>query len=140
MLDTQSLHKKVQELADCYKGTDFLKEMSLLANTEDVEEGALKWLALAVLHGVNSNAEQVSIRRTRDGQVSVLAKYRKTFLPSPGGAIGERIIEAIRAITHFEKDKEKGPLAFGWGTESLELRVKVKREEDKETVTLEFPK
>ncbi len=61
-------------------------------------------------------------------------------MPSPGNEIGAKAMEVIREITHFEKEKEKGPLAFGWGNESLELKVKVKREPGKETVTLEFPR
>jgi hypothetical protein len=69
----------------------------------------------------------------------VLAEYRKTLLPAPGDELGLKIVDALRAITHFDKDKEKGPFAFGWGNESLELTVKVKREDKKETLTLEFP-
>lgn len=140
MLDTSSLHRKVQDMADCYKGTDFLKEMSRLPSDQDTEEAATKWLALAVLHGVNANAEEVSIRRHGDGQVTVQAKYRRANLPSPGQDIGEKIIEAIREITHLEADKAKGLLAFGLGADNLELRVKVKKKGDQETATLEFPK
>ncbi|GAB4280089.1 MAG: hypothetical protein Kow0092_35790 [Deferrisomatales bacterium] len=140
MLDKRTAQMKVQELADCYKATDYLKEMCRIEEEGDPEEAALKWIALAVLHGVNANAESVSLRRHPDGQVTVLAQYRDTFLPSPGSGVGEKVIEAIRRITHFEKDKEKGPWAFGWGNESLELRVKVKRKDGQETVTIEFPK
>lgn len=140
MLDKRTLHVKVQEFADCYKATDYLKEMCLVPKEEDATEGALKWIALAVLHGVNANAKKVSIRKTKDGEVTVQAEYRKTRLPSPGGTVGGKVIEAVREIAHFERDKEKGPLAFGWGNESLELGVKVKRDDDAETVTLEFPK
>lgn len=139
MLDKRNLHLKVQEMADCYKGTDFLKEMSLIPSDGDQEEAALKWIALAVLHGVNSNAKKVSLRRTSDGGVSVLAEYRPALLPAPGEEVGRRVIDDLRAIAHFESDKEKGPLAFGLGNDSLELHLKVKRKEGEETVTLEFP-
>ncbi len=139
MRDRRNLHLKVQELADCYKGTDPLKEMCLVPKEADPEEAALKWIALAVLHGVNSNAKKLSIEVGSDGEAAVTAEYRKARLPSPGGAVGRKAVEALRQITHFERDKEKGPLALGWGNESLELRVKVKRSDKGDTVELEFP-
>lgn len=139
MRDRRNLHLKVQELADCYKGTDPLKEMCLVPKEEDPDEAALKWIALAVLHGVNSNAKKLSIEVGPEGEASVTAEYRKARLPSPGGAVAKKAVEALRQITHFERDKEKGPLALGWGNESLELRVKVKRSDKGDTVELEFP-
>lgn len=84
MTDTVSLHLKVQELCNCFATTDPLKEMSSVKGGADKEEAALKWLALAALHGVNNNAEKISITKTDDGNVKVTAKYRKTDLPSPG--------------------------------------------------------
>jgi hypothetical protein len=140
MRDNQSLHLKAQEMADCYKSTDYLREMSLVSEDQDAEEAALKWIALAILHGVNSNAESVSIRRTEDGKVSVLAEYRKHFLPSPGGPVGDKAIEFLRCMVDLEVDKGKQQLAFGWGNESLDLRVKAKRGKGHDTVTIEFPK
>ena len=58
MKDTKSLHLKVQELCDCFATTDPLKEMSVVKNDADTQEAALKWLALAALHGVNNNAKK----------------------------------------------------------------------------------
>ena len=139
MRDSKSLHLKAQEMANCYKSTDYLREMSVVSEDQDPEEGALKWIALAILHGVNSNAESVSIRRTEDGTVSVLAEYRKHFLPSPGGPVGEKALEFLRCMVDLEKDKDKQQLAFGWGNESLDLKVKAKREKGRDTVTIKFP-
>lgn len=140
MLDKRSLHLKVQELADCYKGTDPLKEMCLVAKDADAAEAGLKWIALAVLHGVNNNAKKLRLDVGSDGEAVVTAEYRKARLPSPGGVVGKHAVEALREITHFEGDKEKGPLAFGWGNESLDLRVKVKRSERGDSVEIEFPR
>ncbi|MCK7512353.1 MAG: hypothetical protein MZV70_55485 [Desulfobacterales bacterium] len=84
MKEKRNLHLKVQELCDCYATTDPLKEMSALGQDKDKEEAALKWLALAALHGVNHNAEEITIGRDNKGQVKVVAKYRETELPSPG--------------------------------------------------------
>ena len=140
MLDKRNLHLKVQELCDCYAGTDYLKQMCLVPKDEDKGEAALKWIALAVLHGVNANADKIRITRKAEGDVVVTAEYRRATLPSPGGEIGSKAIEAIRQITHFEKDKEKGPLALGIRSDSMELSVDVRGKEGEESVTIKFPR
>lgn len=138
MLDKRSAHLKVQELCDCYAGTDYLKEMCLVPQGADLDEAALKWIALAVLHGINANAEKIKISCGDEG-VAVTAEYRRSRLPSPGAEVGQRVLEAIRRITHFEEDKEKGPLALGVRGDSLELEVEVKRKGGEESATLRFP-
>lgn len=140
MKDKRSLHLKVQELCDCYATTDPLREMSIVASGADKEEEALKWLALAVLHGVNANAKSITLSRTKDGGVKVVAKYRKSELPSPGGPVADKIFEAVRAITHIDASEGKSPLALGIRESSLELKVKMEIEDDEETVTIGFPK
>ena len=139
MKDKRSLHLKVQELCDCFTTTDPLKEMSKLTDDSDKDEAALKWLALAALHGVNANAERISITRSHSGKVEVIAKYRKSELPSPGSEIGEKILQAIRQIAHFEGDKGKTPLALGIRDSSIDINIKLKKEDGYEKLTLEFP-
>jgi hypothetical protein len=139
MRDKHSLHLKVQELCDCYATTDPLKEMSEIERDTDKDEAALKWLALAILHGINANAKEISISRSPDRDVEVMAKYRKTDLPNPGFDIGEKVIDAMREITHIEGGKGKTPLALGIRDGSVELNVKVKMDKDTESVTLKFP-
>ena len=74
MKEKRNLHLKVQELCDCYATTDPLKEMSVVGKDKDQEEAALKWLALAALHGVGNSAKEITIRRNKKGEVKVLAK------------------------------------------------------------------
>ena len=74
MKDTTTMHKKVQDMCDCYATKDPLKEMSVIKETTDKEEAAVKWLALAALHGVNNNAERVTINRDSDGHVTKTEK------------------------------------------------------------------
>jgi hypothetical protein len=140
MKEKRNLHLKVQELCDCYATTDPLKEMSTLGQDQDKEEAALKWLALAALHGVNHNAEEITIRRDSKGQVKVVAKYRETELPSPGADVGQKIMSAVREITHIEGEKGKTVLALGMRNDSLELKVKIKVKGPQEKVEIEFPK
>lgn len=138
MKDKESLHKKTQELIDCFVTTDPLKEMSELGKGDNVEEEALKWLALAALHGINMNAKKISIKKSKGGQFKVTAEYRDRTLPSPGGQVGEKIIEMVREITHLEEDKGKTMLALGVREDSIDLIVKVKKDQDEEKVTLKF--
>ena len=139
MKEKRNIHLKVQELCDCYATTDPLKEMSEIKADADKDEAAIKWLALAALHGVNDNAREVSITRSPDGNVKVTAKYREAELPSPGAEIGEKIMIAVREITHIEGGKGKSPLALGIREDSIELHIKMKFKNEGEKVTLKFP-
>jgi len=139
MKDKESLHKRVQEQIDCYATADPLKEMSLLIKETDTEEAAVKWLALSVLHGVNMGARKITVIKSDTEELKVIAEYRPAQLPSPGPAIGEGIIEAVREITHLENAKDESILAMGLRNSSVDLKVKVKKDVHKEKVTLEFP-
>ena len=139
MKDKGNLHLKVQEMCDCFSTADPLREMSTIKNEQDKEEAALKWLALAALHGVNSNAKEVSIARSGDGDVQVTAEYRKTELPSPGPQVGGNIFEALRGITHIEGDQGEITLALGIRDSSLDLTVKLKPTDSGEEVSISFP-
>jgi len=138
MRDKRGLHKKVQELVDCFATTDPLKEMSGLIKEKDENEAALKWLALAVLHGINMNAKKITIKRSRNGKVEVTAKYRETELPSPGTTIGEKVFAAVQGITHLERSKDKTVLVLGVRDGSIEIKVEIKKGEEKEEVSLRF--
>ncbi|MGD2097047.1 MAG: hypothetical protein PVG35_05660 [Desulfobacterales bacterium] len=139
MKEKRNLHLKVQEMCDCYATTDPLKEMSEIKEDSDQEEAAEKWLALAALHGVNNNAKEISIRRSKDGEIKVIAKYRETELPSPGSKIGKKVMSAVREITHIDSGKGKSPLALGIREDSIELKIKMKSKDKGERVTLTFP-
>jgi len=139
MKDKGSLHLKLQELCDCFATTDPLKEMSDIKDEADKNEAALKWLALAALHGVNNNAEKISITRSDNGNVTVTAEYRKKDLPSPGSDVAEKIFEAVTGITHIQGDKGKSPLALGIRDSSIDLKIKMKTKDGGKKITIKFP-
>ena len=62
------------------------------------------------------------------------------WLPSPGADVGQKIMAAVREITHIEGDKGKTLLALGMRNDSLELKVKIKVHGAHEKVRIEFPK
>lgn len=140
MKDSGSLHQKVQQLCDCFLNSELLKEMSIVKGDADKEEAALKWLSLAILYGIDSNAKKIAVSATKDGGVKVVAKYRPTELPSPGAEVGAKILEAVRAIGHFGEGGGKTPLAVGIRDSSIEIGIEADQDGDAETVILKFPK
>jgi len=140
MKDKRSLHLKLQEMCDCYATADPLGEMSLIEKAPDKDEGALKWVALAMLHGINANAKKITISKAKDGKMTVKAKYRTAELPSPGSEVGGKIFEAIKGITHLEGAGGKTPLALGIRDSSIEVKIKMEGKGDEEAVTIKFPK
>lgn len=139
MKDSGSLHLKVQELCDCYATNDPLKEMSEIARDTDQDEAALKWLSLAALHGVTSNAKKIKLFVGNDGTVQVTAEYRESELPSPGADVARKIVEALTEITHIEGGKGKTPLALGIRDSSIELKVKMKPKDGGSKISIKFP-
>jgi len=138
MKDQRNLHLKVQEMIDCYVSTDPLQEMEGVSSEADKEEAAVKWLALAALHGINNKAKKISVKRDGD-EYTITAEYRKSGLPNPGPEVGQKILSDVREIMHLEEDKGSMPLSLGVRDSSVELKLKVKREDGKEKLTLEFP-
>lgn len=53
--------------------------------------------------------------------------------------VGERIIDAVRRITHLEEEKGKSILALGVRDSRIDLNVKVERKDGRKTVSLKFP-
>lgn len=138
MKEKRNLHLRVQEMCDCYASSDPLKSMSQMVDEADADEAAIKWLALAVLHGINANARKISISQKAGGAVRVVAEYRQTDLPAPGPPIAAKIMETVREITHIEDAKGKLPLSIGVRDSSVNLEVKIKSKADENTVSLEF--
>jgi hypothetical protein len=141
MKDTENLHLKVQDLCTCFSGNDPLKEMSALTNGagDETEEAALKWLALAALHGVNANAKKISLKEDDNGSIQVTAEYNKTELPSPGKAAGSKVFDMARQITHIEGDKGQTRLALGIMDSSIELSMSIKEKKGKRKFSIKFP-
>jgi hypothetical protein len=139
MKDKRNLHQKIQELCDCFATTDPLAEMATVPAEGDTDEAALKWLALAVLHGVTANAEKIELSRHPEGGVEVRAKYREAPLRSPGSEVAAKILEAAKHIVGLEESEGSSRLALGIRDSSLELKIKVEQERGRERLVIKFP-
>ncbi|UCD91247.1 MAG: hypothetical protein JSW04_07470 [Desulfobacterales bacterium] len=140
MKDPNSLHLKFQEHIDCFATADPLKEMSVIKAETDGDEAALKWLALADLHGVNNHAEKIVVTQSDYGETEVMVEYRKSHLPSPGSEVGKKIMQTMRDIIHVEGDRGKSELALGIRDSSLTLEVKIKTKAEGEKLVIKFPR
>jgi hypothetical protein len=138
---SRNYHAKLQEMCDCYMETDYRQEMAKMASEKspDVEEDALKYLALSILYATTEKARKLSFKKKR-GEPKVAVKAEaKMELPVPPGEIADKIFEIMRSITHLEGEKGKEPFSLGLRDGRMELGVKVEREEDKESLKLSFP-
>ena len=61
-------HLKLQEMCDCYLETDFLSAMQDMAGTvsKEVEEDAIKYLALAIMYAITQKSEKLSLKKKGD--------------------------------------------------------------------------
>jgi hypothetical protein len=139
MKNKETQHKKVQEMIDCYATSDPLKEMSKIQKENDISEAAVKWIALAGLHGINMNASEIKIKKSSDGKVKVVAKYRPAELPSPGTAAGNLIIQGLRDITYLEENNGESMLSLGIRDGSVDIKVTVRKDYNGEEAVLIFP-
>lgn len=139
MKETGSLHKKVQEMCDCYATSYPLKEMSDLPKDTDKDEAAAKWIALAVLHGVADNAEKIELIMEDKESVVVKATYRKSRLPSPDVKTAKKVFEMLEGITHLDDGEGKTMLALGIRDSSLDLKVKMRSKDKQKRIAIKFP-
>lgn len=138
---TINQHLKLQEMCDCYLETDFtaeLQHMSAAPVSDDLEEDAIKYLALVLMHTITKQAAKLSLKK-KGYSISVIVKDKdKETLPPPAAPVFDKIIEIVRAILHIEEDKGKLPLSLGLRNGEVTMTVKVKREDNKDNATFSF--
>lgn len=139
MEDKRNLHKKMQEQIDCHLGTDYLTEINAVKNEADQEQASLKWLALAVLYAVNENAKKIKLERDAENKKRVIIEFQDFDLPTPGDEVLDRIFDDLRQMTHIEEDQGKTLLSVGIRDSSVDLEAKLKKEDGKEKIVLNFP-
>ncbi len=138
---SRNYHARLQEMCDCYMETDYREEIEKMASESsvDVEEDALKYLALSILYATTEKAKKLSFKKKRGERKVTVKAEEKMELPMPPGEITDKVFEIMRSITHLEGKKGREPFSLGLRDGRMELGVKVKKEEDKESLKLRFP-
>lgn len=147
MKDTRNLHQRLQEYADCYLEGDPQRELKEICKkgiegdaTQDLTEVALKYLSLALLLGVEHQAESILIKRKGDVHGSCrIVGDTEVRVPKPPAGLTREMIGIVRCITDVEKDNGKATLIFGLRNDQLELSVDVKRADGAEELVLGLP-
>jgi hypothetical protein len=138
---SRNYHARLQEMCDCYMETDYRKEMEVMASESsvDLEEDALKYLALSILYATTEKAKKLSFKKKKGEPKVTVKAEEKMELPTPPGEIADKIFEIMRAVTHLEGEKGREPFSMGLRDGRMELGVKVEKEEDKESLKFSFP-
>jgi len=144
MKDTGSLHARLQEYNDCFAEADPNQELRKVASwgiggetVPDMTDLALKYLSLAILAGVESQAEKIFFTRNGDQNGScTLAGREETRLPTPPTGVAKEIIQSLRKIAGLEPDKAYGSLVCGIRDDRLVMDVGVARAGDLENLSL----
>ena len=138
---SRNYHARLQEMCDCYMESDYRKEMEVMASggSTDVEEDALKYLALSILHSTTEKAKKLSFKKKKGEPKVTVKAEEKMELPTPPGEIADKIFEIMCSITHLEGENGREPFSLGLRDGRMELGVKVEREGEKESLKLSFP-
>ncbi len=135
---TMNQHLKLQEMCDCYLETDFAAELEHMATVppaDDLEEDAIKYLSLAILHTITEQATKLSLKKKGDFITVAVKDTQKEILPPPTDAVFDKIIAIVRAILHIDEDKGKLPLSLGLRNGEVNFIVKVKHDGSKDSAT-----
>jgi hypothetical protein len=131
---------KLQEMCDCYMERDFLPVMQDMAGAEpaDVEEDAIKYLALAILYAITRKAEKLSFKKKGEELKATIKNGSKEKLPVPSPAVLDKVFQIMRAILHIESDKGKMDFSLGLRSGEVNVSVQAERDADKQTLKIRF--
>ena len=144
MKDSNSLHLKLQEYADCFSESDAASELEEISrkgaggnSTGDLTEVALKYLASAILLGIEKEAKKLQITRAgaMEGECRLLGK-KEVPLPKPPTGLAQAMIGIVRCITGLEADTGESKLAYGLRNDRLDIDVTVHKAGDRESLGL----
>lgn len=134
-------HLKLQEMCDCYMETDFLAALQGMAgaDSKDVEEDAIKYLALAIMYAITQKAEKLSFKKKGEELKAKISNGSKEKLSVPSVAVLDKVFEIMRGILHLEEDKGEMEFSLGLRSGEVDVIVKVDREDGKESLKIKFP-
>jgi hypothetical protein len=121
--------------------TDYLAKMQGMvgAETKDVEEDAVKYLALAMLYAITRKAEKLSLKKKADDLTVRIKADQKEDLPIPSGLVLDKVFQVMRDILHIKEEKGEMDLSLGLRTGEINVHVKIKGEGNKQSLKIKFP-
>jgi hypothetical protein len=134
-------HLKLQEMCDCYMETDFLANMQGMvgAESKDLEEDAVKYLALTVLYAITRKAAKLTIKKKGDDFSVRIKADEKEDLPQPSAVVADKVFQIMREILHIDEEKGEMDLSLGLRTGEVNVHVKVKGQGDKQSLKIKLP-
>ena len=134
-------HLKLQEMCDCYMETDYLAKMQGMVGAEsnDIEEDAVKYMALAILYAITRKAEKLSLKKKGDELLVRIKVDEKEDLPQPSAVVVDKVFQIMREILHIDEDKGEMDLSLGLRTGEVNVHVKIKGQGDKQSLKIKFP-
>lgn len=144
----RSMHLKLQEYLACYLEADQRNELERISRegtasdiTGDPQEVALKFLALAILYGINEKARTIKLVRKNKDEITLKVKTgeEKVKLPPPPPELCDQVFEVMQAITHLDGAKKPEPLVLGLQNDSIELSVSFESKEEERSLKIKFP-
>lgn len=146
MKDERNYHQRLQEFCDCFMETDLMAELKKASQglsgdpSGDLDEGALKFLGLAILYGASERVNRIVFHRSKEGKVRFeIEGEGKYQLPAPSPQMAERIIAIGRSMTHIEDDHGVLPVSMGLRNDRVDLRFELDRRGEEETLSIAFP-
>ncbi len=134
-------HLKLQEMCDCYLETDFRLQMAKLCKQPgaDLEEAAIRYLALALMHAITEQARKLSMKRAgQEIKIKVERDGGKDSLPQPSLAMYAKVVALVRAILHLEDEIGESLLSLGLRSGAVEMRVKIREKGDEVALRFEL--
>jgi len=134
-------HLKLQEMCDCYMETDYLPVMQGMPGSEskDLEEDAIKYLALAIMFAITEKAEKLTLKNKGEEFTAKIKNGGKQLLPAPSAAVLDKVLEIMRSILHIEEDKGEMEFSLGLRSGEVNVMVKVAREDGRQSLKIKFP-
>jgi len=138
---SMNYHLKLQEMCDCYMETDFQASMLNMsgAETGDLDENGVKYLALAIMYAITKKAEKLSFKK-KGKEIKVKIKNGgKEELPPPSAAVLDKVFAIMRTILHIAEDKDEMDFSLGLRSGEVNVRVAVEKKADNQSLKIKFP-
>jgi hypothetical protein len=132
MQETQSSHQQLQQYLDCYLETNpstVLKQWDYDGwqgdSLVDTDKKGLKYIALVLLDALKHKAKKIGLEV--GCPVLIICNDEDYLLPAAPESMLSRGLEIVHDICGLERDRTGGILCLGIRSNSIELRIEMKK-------------